>query len=55
MNLINMHKQKTLPIGRMQIQKAILTLSVRKEVVNEARPSFYSMIVKHGFEIYERA
>ncbi|MDP3795143.1 MAG: hypothetical protein Q8R13_04435 [bacterium] len=52
---MNTHKQKTRPIGREQIQNATLALSVRKGVVNEARPSFYVMIVKHGFEIYERA
>ena len=50
-----MHKQKTRPIGRMQLQKATRTLSVRRDAVNEARPSFYVMIVKHGIEIYERA
>ena len=55
MKLINTHKQKTRPIGRIQIQKAILTLSVRKDVVNEAGPSFYAMIVKHNFEIYGHA
>ena len=54
MKLINTHKQKTRPIGRMQIRNATLALSVRKGAVNEARPSFYAMIMKHGFEIYER-
>ena len=53
--LINTPKQKTRPIGREQIQNATRTLSVRSGAVNEARPSFYMTIVKHGFEIYERA
>lgn len=53
---MNMHEQKARPIGREQIQKEALALSVRrKSTVNETRPSFYSMIVKHGFKIYERA
>lgn len=39
----------------MQLRKAILTLPVRKGAVNEARPGSYVMIVKHGFDIYERA
>ena len=55
LKLINAHKQKTRPIGRMQIRKATRALSVRRGVVNEAGPSFYVTIVKHGFEIYERA
>ncbi len=49
---MNMHKQKIRPIGQEQIQKAILALSARKNIVNESRPSFYSMIVKHGSENY---
>jgi len=55
MKLINTHKQKTRPIGRIANTKSNLALSVRSGAVNEARPSFYVMIVKHGFEIYERA
>ncbi len=56
MRLINMHKQKTRPIGRIANTKSNLTLSVRKGVVNKARPSFYVTIVKHGIENYlERA
>lgn len=51
-----MHKQKTRPIGRIANTKSNLTLSVRKGVVNKARPSFYVTIVKHGIENYlERA
>ncbi len=56
MTLINIHKQKTRPIGRIANTKSNLALSVRKGVVNEARPSFYVTIVKHGSENYfERA
>lgn len=46
-----MHKQKTRPIGRIANTKSNLTLSVRKGVINEARPSLYVLIVKHVFEI----
>ncbi len=53
--LINTYKQKTRPIGRVANTKSNLALSVRKGVINEARPSSYVMIVKHGFGIYERA
>ena len=56
MKLINTHKQKTRPIGRIANTKSNLALSVRKGVVNEARPSFYVTIVKHGNGNYfERA
>jgi len=56
MKLINTHKQKTRPIGRIANTKSNLALSVRSGAVNEARPSFYVMIVKHGSENYfERA
>ena len=47
MKLINTHK-KTRPIGRIANTKSNLALSVRKGVVNEARPSFYSTIVNHN-------
>ena len=56
MKLINTHKQKTRPIGWIANTKSNLALSVRKGVVNEARPSFYVTIVKHGNGNYfERA
>ena len=56
MELINKHKQKTRPIGRVANTKSNLALSVRKGVVNEAGPSFHVMIVKHGSKNYfERA
>ena len=51
MKLINTHKQKTRPIGRIANTKSNLALSVRSGAVNETRPSFYVMIVKHFFEI----
>lgn len=54
--LTNTHKQKTRPIGRIANTKSNLVLPVRKGVVNEARPSFYVMIVQHGSKNYlERA
>ena len=49
MKLINKHKQKTRPKGRIANTKSNLTLSVRKDVVGETGPRFYFAIMKHNF------
>src|SRR3989338_5402601 len=53
MKLLNTRKQKTRPIGRMQIRKASRALSVRSDVVNEAGPSSYVMMVKYRGNSFE--